>query len=81
MAAGTKAKLVNIPGEVTAQASDGAGLIYLGTSKGDVIKYTTATKAVAKVGNVGRAIESMSLYSGLLYIARRGGMLGTMTTA
>jgi len=81
MAAGTKTKLINIPGEVTAQASDGAGTIYLGTSKGDVIKYATATGAVAKLGNIGRSIESLSYYSGLLYIARRGGMLGTMTTA
>jgi len=66
-------------GEVMASAQDGT-YVYLGTNKGDVIRYTIADGVVATLTNVGGNIKSMSLYSGLLYVGIDGGKLVSVAT-
>ena len=66
-------------GEVTASAQDGT-YVYLGTNKGDVIRYTISGGTVTTLTNVGGKIVSMSLYSGLLYVGIDGGKLVSVAT-
>ena len=84
MAAGTSAVLLSgkkVKGEISAQHADTTGHVYLGTSLGEVLKYTISGGALAKIGSVGKAITSLSIYSGLLYIGHKGGRFSSMTTS
>jgi len=68
-----------LDGEVTASAQDGT-YVYLGTDKGDVIRYAISGGAVTTLTNVNGKIISMSLYSGLLYVGIAGGKLVSVAT-
>jgi len=68
-----------LDGEVTASAQDGT-YVYLGTNKGDVIRYAISGGAVTTLTNVNGKIISMSLYSGLLYVGIAGGKLVSVAT-
>lgn len=66
-------------GEVVASAQDGT-YVYLGTNKGEVIRYTISGGAVTVLANVSGKIVSMSLYSGVLYVGLADGKLVSVTT-
>lgn len=68
-----------LDGEVVASSQDGTYL-YLGTNKGDVLKYAISGGTVTTLANVGGEIASMSLYSGVLYVGIAGGKLVSVTT-
>lgn len=66
-------------GEVVATAQGGDS-IYIGTNKGEILQYDVATKAVTVLATLGGVIESMILYSGLLYVGVAGGKLVSVST-
>ncbi len=66
-------------GEVVASAQDG-DYLYLGTNKGEVIRYTIDGGAVATLARLSGAVASMAVYSGLLYVGLAGGQLVSVAT-
>jgi hypothetical protein len=67
-----------LDGKVTASETDGI-YVYLGTNKGEIIRYTIATQVVSTLTNLGSKIKSMSIYSGVLYCGLADGSLATVT--
>ncbi|PKN36686.1 MAG: hypothetical protein CVU62_13210 [Deltaproteobacteria bacterium HGW-Deltaproteobacteria-2] len=64
--------------QVTASETDGT-YVYLGTNKGDIIRFTIATEVVSTIASLGSKIKSMSIYSGVLYCGLANGSLATVT--
>lgn len=74
----TVATVKTFDSQVTASETDGT-YVYLGTNKGEIIRYTIATAVVSTIANLGSKIKSMSIYSGVLYCGLANGSLATVT--
>ena len=65
---------------IVGQVESGVGINYMGTDVGDVLKYNEATHVMTTLINVGGAITSMMIYSGILWVGVKGGKFVAVTT-
>lgn len=65
-------------GEVVASVQYG-NYLYIGTNKGEIIRYTISSGVATTLVNVNGKVTSMLVYSGLLYVGVAGGKLVSVT--
>ncbi len=77
---GAVTTLQKFPGRITCMLYDASTYIYFGTDMGIIYRYPIATGLATVHLDVGnRAIESMTLYSSVLYVGLSGGKYSSVT--
>ena len=80
----TATDLKVLDNEVTCVVSvveSGVGYVYFGTDKGLVKKYNMQTGAITTLKDLHEYVQSLTLYSGTLYIGCKSGKLVSLTTS